>query len=149
MILSKDLHVSQLIYRHIHYQLGHARRNHMLYRLRQKYWVINANSVARKILSQCTVCRRYRGKLGEQKMSDLPEERVVPDNAPFTNVGVDYFGPLDVRRGRTVLKRYGVIFTCLSSRASGGGELPRHRLLHQCCAKIRLQKRTRDKYEVR
>lgn len=50
-------------------------------------------------------------------MSDLPEERVVPDNAPFTDVGVDYFGPLDVRRGRTVLKRYGVIFTCLSSRA--------------------------------
>lgn len=87
----------------------------MLHRLRQKYWIINANSAARKILSQCTVCRRYRGKLGEQKMSDLPEERVVPDNAPFTNAGVDYFGPLNVRR--TVLNRYGVIFTCMSSRA--------------------------------
>lgn len=50
-------------------------------------------------------------------MSDVPEERVVPDKAPFTDVGVDYFGPLEVRRGRTVLKRYGVIFTCLRSRA--------------------------------
>lgn len=117
VILSKDLHVSQLILRYIHCQLGHAGRNYMLHRLRQKYWIINANSAARKILSQCTVCRRYRGKLGEQKMSDLPEERVVPDNAPFTNAGVDYFGPLEVRRGRTVLKRYGVIFTCMSSRA--------------------------------
>lgn len=50
-------------------------------------------------------------------MSDLPKERVLPDVAPFTDVGVDYFGPLDVKRGRTILKRYGVIFTCLSSRA--------------------------------
>lgn len=117
VILSKELHISQLILRHIHHKLGHAGRNHMLHQLRQKYWIINANSAARKTISQCIVCRRYRGKLGEQKMSDLPEERVVPDKAPFTNVGVDYFGPLDVKRGRSVLKRYGVIFTCLSSRA--------------------------------
>lgn len=52
-------------------------------------------------------------------MSDLSKERVLSDKAPFANVGVDYFDPLDVRRGRTVLKRYGVIFifTCLSSCA--------------------------------
>ncbi|KAK7896434.1 hypothetical protein WMY93_021759 [Mugilogobius chulae] len=117
VILSKNTHVSQLILRHIHQQLGHAGRNHMLHRLRQKYWIINANSAARRIISQCTECRRYRGKLGQQKMSDLPKERVLPDKAPFTNVGVDYFGPLEVKRGRTVQKRYGVIFTCLSSRA--------------------------------
>lgn len=82
IILSKDLHVSQLILRHIHQQLGHAGRNHMLHRLRQRYWVINANSAARRTITECTVCRRYRGKLGEQKMSDLPEERVMPDKAP-------------------------------------------------------------------
>lgn len=117
VILSKDLHVSQLILRHVHQQLGHAGRNHMLNKSRQKYWIINANSAARQIISKCTVCRRHRGKLSGQKMSDLPKERVLPDTAPFTDVGVDYFGPLDVKRGRTILKRYGVIFTCLSSRA--------------------------------
>lgn len=117
VILSKDLHVAQLILCHIHQQLGHAGLNHMLNKLRQKYWIINANSAARRIISKCTVCRRYRGRLGEQNMSDLPEERVLPDKAPFTDVGVDYFGPLDVKRGRTILKRYGAIFTCLSSRA--------------------------------
>ena len=50
-------------------------------------------------------------------MADLPQERVLPDDPPFTRVGVDYFGPLEVKRGRSLIKRYGVIFTCLAVRA--------------------------------
>lgn len=50
-------------------------------------------------------------------MADWPIERIIPDLPPFTNVGVDYFGPADVKRGRSIVKRYGVIFTCMASRA--------------------------------
>ena len=117
VILSKDLHISTLILRHIHQQLGHTGRNHMLSSLQQKYWIISANSAARKVISDCVVCRRKRGKPGEQKMAGLPEERVLPDKAPFTDVGVEYFGPIDVKRGRSHLKTYGILFTCLTSWA--------------------------------
>ncbi|KAK0131615.1 hypothetical protein N1851_033674 [Merluccius polli] len=117
VILAKDLHIATLILKNIHEQLGHGGRNHVLSRLRIKYWITSANAAARKILSDCVICRRHRGKLGEQKMSDLPLERIVADLPPFTNVGVDYFGPFEIKRGRSFEKRYGVLFTCMASRA--------------------------------
>jgi len=49
-------------------------------------------------------------------MADLPKERLTPA-PPFTYCGVDYFGPFRIKEGRKELKRYGVLFTCLSSRA--------------------------------
>nr|XP_024656059.1 uncharacterized protein LOC112431629 [Maylandia zebra] len=50
-------------------------------------------------------------------MSDLPIDRISADLPPFTYVGVDYFGPIEVKRGRSLVKRYGVLFTCLTCRA--------------------------------
>ena len=50
-------------------------------------------------------------------MADLPELMVVPEKPPFTFVGVDYFGPLEVKQGRSRVKSYGGLFTCLTTRA--------------------------------
>ena len=50
-------------------------------------------------------------------MSNLPDGRISPDQPPFTNTGVDCFGPFYTKRGRSEVKRYGVIFTCLTVRA--------------------------------
>ena len=53
--------------------------------------------------------------MGEQKMADLPEERIAAA-PPFTYCGVDLFGPFHIKQGRKEVKRYGVLFTCLASR---------------------------------
>ena len=50
-------------------------------------------------------------------MADLPECRVTPGKPPFTYVGVNCFGPLYVKRGRSREKRYGCLFTCLTTSA--------------------------------
>ena len=51
-------------------------------------------------------------------MADLPTDRIVtPEKPPFTFVGVDCFGPFIVQRGRSLVKRYDVLLTCLSVRA--------------------------------
>ena len=49
-------------------------------------------------------------------MADLPKERLTSGDPPFTYVGVDYFGPFYVRQGRSNVKRYGCLFTCLVIR---------------------------------
>nr|XP_055051225.1 uncharacterized protein LOC129437096 [Misgurnus anguillicaudatus] len=49
-------------------------------------------------------------------MADLPEERMEM-TPPFTYCGIDCFGPFYVKEARKELKKYGLIFTCMCSRA--------------------------------
>lgn len=50
-------------------------------------------------------------------MADLPLCRITAQKNVFHYTMIDYFGPLICRRGRSELKRYGCIFTCLCTRA--------------------------------
>lgn len=42
-------------------------------------------------------------------MADLPEERATHDDPTFTNVGMDFFGTLELKQGRAIIKWYGAI----------------------------------------
>ena len=42
---------------------------------------------------------------------------IIKGRAAFSEVGIDYFGPLTVHQGCSHVKHYGCIFTCLQSRA--------------------------------
>lgn len=63
-ILPKYLKVTELIIEDIHKTIGHCGHNHVLSYLWQKYWVPNAHSFIRRILSKCVVCHRLLGTVG-------------------------------------------------------------------------------------
>ena len=74
------------------------------------------DAIVQHLIHKCVICQKLRGKMGYQKMADLPQERCT-EAAPFTYCGVDMFGPLIIKERRSELKRYGALFTCFSSRA--------------------------------
>ncbi|XP_028519536.1 uncharacterized protein LOC114576662 [Exaiptasia diaphana] len=117
VVLPKNSHITQVIIRHVHEEQGHQGNGITLNALRESgYWIIGGRSTVRHFIAQCVICRKCRARRQTQKMSDLPKERVTPA-APFTYTGMDVFGPFYVKEGRKEVKRWGLIFTCLSSRA--------------------------------
>ena len=67
-------------------------------------------------IANCVTCRRLRGTVQEQKMSDLPEDCLKP-SPPFTYCAVDYYGPRYTKEGPKEVKKYAALFTCMASRA--------------------------------
>ncbi|XP_067939867.1 uncharacterized protein [Watersipora subatra] len=117
IILPQGSHVSTLIARHYHSTTNHQGKPITQSRLRTSgFWLIGAGRTIKSIINTCILCRRLRGKPVEQVMADLPAERVEP-SPPFTNVGIDCFGPFIVKDRRTEVKRWGLLLTCLYSRA--------------------------------
>ena len=102
IILPYRHQVTDLIISEHHQKTGHMGQEYVLSSLRQLY---------------CFPCKRRGAVRGEQLMADLPKERLMSGEPPFTYVGLDYFGPLYVRQGRSSVKRYGCLFTCLVVRA--------------------------------
>ncbi|KAF4514212.1 UNVERIFIED_CONTAM: hypothetical protein B566_EDAN019445, partial [Ephemera danica] len=117
IILPKRHHVVDLIIRHHHEEEGHCGHSHVLTAIRRRFWIINGGAAVKRVLRSCFTCRRLNAPKGSQLMAPLPAFRVNPGWYPFTNVGLDYFGPMFVKRGRGSEKRYGCLFTCLQSRA--------------------------------
>lgn len=117
VLLPTEGNVSWLIARCLHETANHQGRDLTLNEIRASgYWIIGCSALVSKVIHACTTCRKLRASTSEQKMADLPRDRVTP-SPPFTHCAVDYFGPFYVKEGRKELKRYGVLFTCLTSRA--------------------------------
>ena len=115
VILPYKHHVTDLIIKQCHENLGHMGQESVLSSWRE---TVKGRSAVRRVLRRCTTSQRQRNSCpGRQLMADLPEVRLVPEKPPFTYVGVDYFGPLQVKQGRSRVQRYGCLFTCLTTRA--------------------------------
>ncbi|XP_068757389.1 uncharacterized protein [Montipora capricornis] len=118
LLLRYNHHLSRLLIMAHHQSVGHLGQEYVLTSLRKKYWIIKGRAAVRKVLSGCLTCRKQNSLRGQQMMADLPKERLTPGDLPFSYVGINYFGPLFVKRGRSIVKHYGCLFSCLTLRAT-------------------------------
>ncbi|KAG7470266.1 hypothetical protein JOB18_028772 [Solea senegalensis] len=121
-ILPGRHHVASLLVHHFHEQTQHQGRHFTEGAIRSAgFWIVGGKRCVSKLIFECVTCRKLRGKCEVQKMSNLPQDRLSME-PPFTNVGMDVFGPWSVsarrtRGGHAESKRWAVIFTCLCIRA--------------------------------
>ena len=114
----KRHHFTGLIIYHHHSELEHNASHYVMNSLRSRYHVVGQERTVRHYIKQtCMVCRNRNASFGTQLMAPLPPARVEARRSAFENSGVDYMGPLDVKQGRSSVKRYCCVFTCLASRA--------------------------------
>ena len=118
LVMPRRSHATNLLVRQYH----HGKQHHQGYgvthnAIRQAgFHIINGRSVVSHLVAKCITCRKLRGRTQDQKMADLPAERITPA-PPFTYTGMDVFGPFYIKERRKELKRWGLMFTCLASRA--------------------------------
>ena len=108
---------SKLVIREVHANVAHSGVRHTLSVVRERFWILRGRDATRRIVRQCIICRRF----GEPPFAtlpsfDLPSFR-VDDGPPFSNIGVDFAGPLFISNKGNESKVYICLFTCASTRA--------------------------------
>ncbi|XP_062538364.1 uncharacterized protein LOC134206653 [Armigeres subalbatus] len=117
IILPRDHHTTKLIIAHYHNKYNHQNHETAINELRQRYSIPRLRATYAKVRHDCQQCKNLRAAPQPPIMADLPPERLDAFARPFTHIGVDYFGPMEVVVGRRVEKRWGMLVTCLTTRA--------------------------------
>lgn len=87
VILPKGSHATSLIIKYYHERSKHQGKGITLNEIRShSFWIIGGSSAVSNVIASCVTCRKLRGAVIEQKMSDLPEDR-LESCPPFTYCG--------------------------------------------------------------
>ncbi|XP_055603751.1 uncharacterized protein LOC129751982 [Uranotaenia lowii] len=117
IILPKKHAVTILLIRNYHERYGHANREAVFNELRQKFYIPGLRTAIQQMMKTCMWCKVYRCCPEVPQMAPLPIQRITQQVGPFSSVGVDYLGPLEVAIGRRKEKRWIAVFTCMGIRA--------------------------------
>ncbi|TRY80820.1 hypothetical protein TCAL_07491, partial [Tigriopus californicus] len=78
---------------HVHQQRYHLNQKHTQFELRRQFWILGGYNYIKQIVRSCKTPRCRYIKFENPRMSPLPPLR-LDHPVCFTNVGVDYVGPL-------------------------------------------------------
>lgn len=120
IILAYECRLSRLYVEFIHKLTLHGGHRLTLNMIRQECWIIRAKNLIKTVIHNCKVCVLQRKQLQTQIMSTLPQERTTISR-PFTNTGIDFAGPFEIKSftGRycRITKGYVCLFVCFSTKA--------------------------------
>ncbi len=116
IILPRTHKATKALVEWVHRRNGHVGPDHVLSILREEYWVLSGRVVINQVVNRCFFCRVRKAKQQFPFMADLPLCRAAIGDPPFSHSGVDLFGPIYIKQGRKRLKRWAVLFTCLTIR---------------------------------
>ena len=121
VLLLADHYLTARIIDDCHKRVLHNDPRETLAELRSRFWIVKGRQIVRKVISRCVICKRIEGQhYAIPPTAPLPQFR-VEESPAFTSTGIDFAGPLFVRRGAKekgdMLKVYIALFTCGSSRA--------------------------------
>ncbi|XP_062545514.1 uncharacterized protein LOC134212033 [Armigeres subalbatus] len=117
ILLPKNNPTTHLLVENYHRLFLHANGETVCNEMRQKFHIPGLRNLIRRVSKQCWNCRVRKATPQSPMMAPLPEVRVTGFVRPFTHTGVDYFGPIQVKQGRCLVKRWVALFTCLTVRA--------------------------------
>ena len=87
VLVPKYCNISQLITRYYHEKTAHSGKGMTINKIRNAgYWIINCNSAVKSLIAKCVICRHLRGSICQQKMADLPRERLSRSHHSHTAV---------------------------------------------------------------
>ena len=85
--------------------------------INHKLFILGLQNALRTVSRRCVPCKKVRATTYQPVMADFPSFRIEDKVHTFANTGMDYLGPLEVKKGRRSEKRWICLFTCLVVRA--------------------------------
>ncbi|XP_062557220.1 uncharacterized protein LOC134222088 [Armigeres subalbatus] len=117
VILPRNHRITYLVVLSFHQRFLHANSETVCNELRQQFYIPRMRTVVRSVCASCQYCKIKKAVPVPPLMGPLPKVHLTPFIRPFTYVGVDYMGPFEVKVGRSLVKRWICLFTCLTVRA--------------------------------
>lgn len=88
--------------------------------IRERFLILGTHNAVMRQINKCHNCYKFKQATTEQIMGALPKERQMALKL-FTNVGLDYDGPLEIRASslltNKITKGYICLFVCFSLKA--------------------------------
>lgn len=92
-IIPRDHPITRAIIADAHEKICHQGKGQTINKIRSdEFWIPGVHRAVVSHLHRCITCRKLRRTTAEQRMADLPPERMNPA-PPFTYTGMDCFGP--------------------------------------------------------